>query len=35
MWAGHVALMGEGRIVYGSLVRRLEDKRPIGRPWRR
>jgi hypothetical protein len=35
MWAGHVALMGEGRGVYGILVGRPEGKRPVGRPSRR
>jgi hypothetical protein len=34
-WAGHVARMGEGRGVYGVLVRRHEYKRPLGRPRRR
>jgi len=33
-WAGHVARMGEGRGVYRVLVRRLEGKRPLGRPRR-
>jgi len=32
---GHVALMGEGRGVYGVLVRKPEGKRPLGRPIRR
>jgi hypothetical protein len=31
-WAGHVALMGEGRCVYRVLVGRAEGKRPLGRP---
>jgi hypothetical protein len=31
-WAGHVALMGEVRGVYRVLVRKLEGKRPLGRP---
>jgi hypothetical protein len=31
-WAGHVALMGEGRGVYRVLVGRPEGKRPLGRP---
>jgi hypothetical protein len=35
MWAGHVALMGEGRGVYRVLVGRPEDKRPLGGPRRR
>jgi hypothetical protein len=30
-WAGHVARMAEGRGVYGVLVGRAEDKRPLGR----
>jgi hypothetical protein len=34
-WAGHVARMGEGRGVYRVLVRKLEGKRPLGRPRRR
>jgi hypothetical protein len=34
-WAGHVALMGEGRGVYRVLVGRPEGKRPLGRHWRR
>jgi hypothetical protein len=34
-WAGHVARMGEGRGVYRVSVRRLEGKRPLGRPRRR
>jgi hypothetical protein len=34
-WAGHVALMGEGRGVYRVLAGRPEWKRPLGRPWRR
>jgi hypothetical protein len=31
-WAGHVARTGEGRGVYRISVRRLEGKRPLGRP---
>jgi hypothetical protein len=31
-WAGHVALMGEGRGVYRVLVGKPEAKRPLGRP---
>jgi hypothetical protein len=31
-WAGHVACMGEGRVVYRVLVGRPEGKRPLGRP---
>jgi hypothetical protein len=33
--AGHVARMGDGRCVYGVLVRRPEGKRLLGRPRRR
>jgi hypothetical protein len=33
-WAGHVALMEEGRGVYRVLVGRPEDKRQMGRPRR-
>ena len=31
-WAGHVAPMGERRVVYRILVRKPEGKRPLGRP---
>jgi len=31
-WAGHVARMGERRVVYRVLVRKPEGKRPLGRP---
>ena len=31
-WAGHVVLMGEGRGVHRVLVRKPEEKRPLGRP---
>jgi hypothetical protein len=31
-WEGHVACMGEGRGVHKVLVRKLEGKRPLGRP---
>jgi hypothetical protein len=31
-WAGHVARMVEGRVVYRVLVGRPEGKRPLGRP---
>jgi hypothetical protein len=31
-WAGHVARMGEERIVYKVLVGKPEGKRPLGRP---
>jgi hypothetical protein len=34
-WTGHVARMGEGRVVYRVLVGRPEGKRPQGRPRRR
>ena len=34
-WAGHVALMGEGRVVHRVLVGKPEGKRPLGRPKRR
>jgi hypothetical protein len=34
-WAGHVALMGEGRGVHRVLVGRPEGKRPLGKPRRR
>jgi len=34
-WAGHVAGMGEGRVVYSVLVGKLEGKRTLGRPRRR
>jgi hypothetical protein len=34
-WAGHVARMGEKRIVYRLLVGKPEGKRPLGRPRRR
>jgi len=30
-WAGHVARMGQGRGVYGVLVRKPAGKRPLGR----
>jgi len=36
-WAGHVARMGEGRVVYRVLVGKPGGKRPLGRPrhrWR-
>ena len=33
-WAGHVARMGEGRVVQGVLVGKPEGKRPLGRPRR-
>jgi len=31
-WAGHVARMGEGKVVYRVLVWKTEGKRPLGRP---
>ena len=31
-WAGHVACMGEGRVVHRVLVGKPEGKRPLGRP---
>ena len=34
-WAGHVARMGEGRVVYRVLVGKPEGRRPLGRPRRR
>jgi hypothetical protein len=34
-WAGHVARMGEGRIMYRVLVGKPEGKRPLGRRRRR
>jgi len=34
-WAGHVARMGEERVLYRVLVRKPEGKRPLGRPRRR
>ena len=34
-WSGHVARMGEEREVYRVLVRKLERRRPLGRPRRR
>ena len=34
-WAGHVACMGEDRVVHRVLVGRPEGKRPLGRPRRR
>jgi hypothetical protein len=33
--AGHVALMGEGRVVHRVLVEKPEGTRPLGRPRRR
>jgi hypothetical protein len=34
-WAGYVARMGEGRVVYRVLVGKPEERRPMGRPRRR
>jgi len=34
-WVGHVARMGEERVVYGVLVGKQEGRRPLGRPRRR
>jgi len=34
-WAGHVARMGEERVVYRFLVGKPEGRRPLGRPRRR
>jgi len=34
-WAGHVARMGEGRVVYRVFVGKPESKSPQGRPIRR
>ena len=34
-WAGHVARMGDRRVVYRVLVGKPEGKRPLGRPRRR
>jgi hypothetical protein len=34
-WAGHVARMGENRVVHRVLVGKPEAKRPLGRPRRR
>jgi hypothetical protein len=31
-WAGHAACKGEERKVYKVLVRKPEEKRPLGRP---
>jgi hypothetical protein len=31
-WVGHVACMGEERNVYRTLMRKPEEKRPLGRP---
>jgi hypothetical protein len=34
-WVGHVARMGEDRGVHRVLVRKPEEKRPLGRPRRK
>ena len=34
-WAGHVARMGQGKVVYRALVGKPEGKRTLGRPRRR
>jgi hypothetical protein len=34
-WVGHVALMGEKRNTCRTLMGKLEEKRPLGRPRRR
>ena len=34
-WAGHVARMGEGRVVCRVFVEKPEGGRPLGRPRRR
>ena len=34
-WAGHVARMGEERVVYRVLVGKPEGRKPLGRPRRR
>jgi len=34
-WAGHVARMGEERVVYRFLLGKVEGRRPLGRPRRR
>jgi hypothetical protein len=34
-WAGHVARMGEERVVHRMLVGKTEGKRPLARPRRR
>jgi hypothetical protein len=34
-WAGHVARMGQERIVYKVLMGKPEGKRPLGRPRRK
>ena len=34
-WAGHVARMGEERVVYRVLVRKPDGRRPVERPRRK
>jgi hypothetical protein len=34
-WAGHVARMGEGRVVHRVVVGKPEGTRPLGRPRRK
>ena len=34
-WAGHIARMGERRVIYGDLVGKPKRQRPFGRPRRR
>jgi len=34
-WAGHVARMGDRRVVYRVLVGKFEGREPLGRPRRR
>ena len=34
-WVGHVAHMGEERVMYRVLLGKLEGRRPMGRPRRR
>jgi hypothetical protein len=34
-WAGHVAHLGEGKVVYRVFVGKPEGRRPLGRPRRR
>jgi hypothetical protein len=34
-WSGHVARMGEDRVVHRVLLGKPEGKRPLGRPRRR
>jgi hypothetical protein len=34
-WAGHVARMGERKVICRVLTGKSEEKRPLGRPWHR